>query len=137
MQLSASTKINDLLSTHPFLEDFLVGYNPHFKLLRNKLTRATVGRLATLGAAARIASVDLDALLRDLADAIEKETQARPEVAASRAGTDRAERVAMLGHIIGELHDGGDLATARAKFVQAVGDIDAGEIASMEAWLSG
>jgi len=132
MQLSASTKINDLLSTHPFLEDFLVGYNPHFKLLRNKLTRATVGRLATLGAAARIASVDLDALLRDLADAIEKETQARPEVAASRAGTDRAERVAMLGHIIGELHDGGDLATARAKFVQAVGDIDAGEIASME-----
>ena len=132
MQLSASTKIDDLLSTHPFLEDFLVGYNPHFKLLKNKITRATVGRLATLGAAARIASVDLDALLRDLAVAIEKQTAVRPEVSQGNAGLDRAERIAMLGHIIGELHDGGDLASARESFAQAVGDVDAGEIASME-----
>jgi DUF438 domain-containing protein len=132
MQLSASTKINDLLSTHPFLEDFLVGYNPHFKLLKNKITRATVGRLATLGAAARIASVDLDVLLRDLAAAIEKQTNAHPEVTTGGAGIDRNERIAMLGHIIAGLHDGGDLDTARAQFAQAVGDVDAGEIASME-----
>ncbi len=132
MQLSASTKINDLLATHPFLEDFLVEYNPHFKLLKNKLTRATVGRIATLGAAARIASVDVNALLRALAGAIEKETQARPEVAEGGAGLRREDRIAMLGHIIGELHDGGDLATARERFTQAVGDVDAGEIASME-----
>jgi DUF438 domain-containing protein len=132
MQLSASTKINDLLSTHPFLEDFLVGYNPHFKLLKNKLTRATVGRLATLGAAARIAAVDLDGLLRDLAAAIEKETQTRPEVTGGDSAMTRQQRIAMLGHIIAELHDGGDLATARERFVQAVGDVDAGEIASME-----
>ena len=132
MQLSASTKINDLLSSHPFLEDFLVEYNPHFKLLKNKITRATVGRLATLGAAARIASVDLEALLRDLAGAIEKQTAARPEIASGEASLDRSQRVAMLGHIIAGLHDGGDLATARAQFAKAVGDVDAGEIASME-----
>ena len=157
MQLSASTKINDLLTTHPFLEDFLVAYNPHFKLLRNKITRATVGRLATLGAAARIASVDLDALLRDLASAIEKQTDARPDVVGgesesrgepagsaggvpSREGLgtlpgfplQRDQRISMLGHIIAGLHDGGDLATARAQFAKAVGDVDAGEIASME-----
>jgi len=132
MQLSASTKINDLLSSHPFLEDFLVGYNPHFKLLKNKVTRATVGRLATLGAAARIASVDLDALLRDLASAIEKQTNARPVVARGETGLTRDQRVAMLGHIIAGLHAGGDLASARAQFAAAVGDVDAGEIASME-----
>jgi DUF438 domain-containing protein len=132
MQLSASTKINDLLVEHPFLEDFLVGYNPHFKLLKNKITRATVGRLATLGAAARIAAVDVNALLRDLAGAIEKETQTRPEVQGGEGGMTRQQRIAMLGHIIGELHDGGDLAAARERFAQAVGDVDAGEIASME-----
>jgi DUF438 domain-containing protein len=132
MQLSASTKLNDLLSTHPFLEDFLVGYNPHFKLLRNKLTRATVGRVATLGAAARIASVDLDELLQALAGAIEKETRTRPEVADGEVGLTRQQRVAMLGHIIAGLHAGGDLATARAEFAAAVGDVDAGEIAAME-----
>jgi hypothetical protein len=125
MQLSASTKINDLLATHPFLEDFLVGYNPHFKLLKNKLTRATVGRLATIGAAARIAAVDVHALLRDLAAAIEKETSTSPEVADSGETLDRAQRIAMLGHIIGELHDGGDLASARERFAQVVGDVDA------------
>jgi len=132
MQLSASTKINDLLSTHPFLEDFLVAYNPHFAMLKNKIARATVGRVATLGAAARIAGVDINALLRDTAAAIEKETAVRPEVTSGGDGIDRAQRIAMLGHIISELHDGGDLATARAHFAKAVGDVDAGEIADME-----
>ena len=132
MQLSPSTKINDLLSTHPFLEDFLVAYNPHFTMLKNKIARATVGRLATLGAAARIAGVDISALLRDLAGAIEKQTAARPEIAHAGDGIDREQRIAMLGHIIAELHDGGDLATARAHFAQAVGDVDASEIADME-----
>jgi DUF438 domain-containing protein len=132
MQLSASTTINDLLSTHPFLEDFLVAYNPHFAMLKNKIARATVGRVATLGAAARIAGVDINALLRDTAAAIEKQTSSRPEVIDDGNGIDRQQRIAMLGHIISELHDGGDLATARAHFAKAVGDVDAGEIADME-----
>jgi len=132
MQLSANTNINDLLSTHPFLEDFLVGYNPHFAMLKNKIARATVGRVATLGAAARLAGVDINALLRDTAAAIEKETAARPSVTEGGGGIDRQQRIAMLGHIITELHGGGDLATARAHFAQAVGDVDAGEIADME-----
>ena len=132
MQLSPSTKINDLLSTHPFLEDFLAAYNPHFAVLKNKIARATVGRVATLGAAARIAGVDIGALLRDTAAAIEKQTALRPEISASGGGINREQRIAMLGHIISELHDGGDLATARAHFAQAVGDVDAGEIADME-----
>ncbi len=132
MQLSASTKINDLIDTHPFLEKFLIAYNPHFRLLRNKLTRATVGRLATMGTAARIASVDLKDLLRDVASAIERETLARPEVSQQSESPSREQRIAMLGHIIAELHDGGDVGTARKQFAQAVGDADATEIAAME-----
>jgi DUF438 domain-containing protein len=132
MQLSAATKINDLLQTYPFLEEFLIAYNPHFSLLKNKIARATVGRLATLGAAARIAGVDIEALLRDLAGAVEKQAGTRPEVIQQSEGIDRDQRIAMLGHIIAELHEGGDLATARQQFAQAVGDVDAGEIAAME-----
>jgi DUF438 domain-containing protein len=132
MQLSARTKINDLLAAHPFLEDFLVAYNPHFQLLRNKIARATAGRLATVGTAARIASVEVDALLAALAAAIEQHTQSRPEVQAGSEAPSREQRIAMLGHIIAELHDGGDLATARKQFAEAVGDADASEIAAME-----
>jgi hypothetical protein len=132
MQLSAATKINDLLDTHPFLQDFLVSCSARFQLLKNSVARATVGRLATLGAAARIARIEIDALLRDTAAAIEKETSKRPEVVAGDGVPSRGERIAMLGHIIAELHDGGDVATARQHFAQAVGDVDAGEIAAME-----
>ena len=97
MQLSPGTNINDLLSTHPFLEDFLVAYNPHFTMLKNKIARATVGRVATLGAAARIAGVDITALLRDTAAAIEKETAARPEVTESDGDESRAEPAGIAG----------------------------------------
>ena len=132
MEISANTKINDLLNAHPYLEDFLVAYNPHFKLLKNKITRATVGRVATIGAAARIASVDVNALLGALAEAIEKQTLERPEVKGGATDLSREQRIGMLGHIIEGLHQGGDLATARAQFAAAVGDVDAGEIAAME-----
>jgi uncharacterized protein len=132
MEISANTKINDLLTAHPYLEDFLVAYNPHFKLLRNKITRATVGRVATIGAAARIASVDVNGLLGALAAAIEKQTHTRPEVTGGSVELSREQRIGMLGHIIEGLHQGGDLATARAQFAAAVGDVDAGEIAAME-----
>lgn len=132
MQLSAATKINDLLATHPFLQDFLVSYSEHFVLLKSSAARATVGRLATLGVAARIAGIEVDALLRDTAAAIEKETAKRPQVVEGSGVLGRDERIAMLGHVIAELHDGGDVATARQHFAQAVGDVDAGEIAAVE-----
>lgn len=142
MELSPNTKLNDLLAAHPFLEDFLVDYNPHFRLLRNTVTRATVGRLATLGTAARIASVETKTLLEDLAAAIERKTGNAGNAATKSshsagdlpiaADAERPQRIAMLGHIIAELHDGGDLAAARARFAATVGDADASEIAGME-----
>ncbi len=131
MEISARTKINDLLTFHPFLEDFLIAYNPHFQLLRNKLTRATVGRLATLGTAARIAAVDVKTLLRDVASAIERQTNDKPSIVEGDTA-EREQRIAMLGQIVAHLHDGGDVETARKKFAEAVGDAEAEEIAAME-----
>ena len=47
MTLAANTKVHELLKTHPFLEDFLASYNAKFEMLKNRMARATVGRVAT------------------------------------------------------------------------------------------
>jgi hypothetical protein len=133
MTLSGSTKVHDLLSAHPFLEDVLVGISPKFEMLRNRMARATIGRVATLRTAAGIASVDLDALLQSLAAEVEKRTGHRPEVMPSGAESPRrAQRVEALKGIIQSLHDGGSLEAARARFSEVVEDVEATEIASME-----
>jgi DUF438 domain-containing protein len=44
----------------------------------------------------------------------------------------KGERLAILMAIIQDLHDGGDLERARQRFAEAVGDVEASEIAAME-----
>ncbi len=134
MKLSEKTKVHELLATYPFLEDFLVGRSPKFSMLKNRMARATIGRLATLRAAAGIADLDLGSLLDELAEEIQRVTGARPEIVKTETGQapGRAERLATLKSIIQELHDGGDLEKARARFQEAVEDVEASEIAAME-----
>ncbi|MHC4600638.1 MAG: DUF438 domain-containing protein [Planctomycetota bacterium] len=134
MDLSPSTKIHELLKTYPFLEDFLVGYNPAFKKLTSRVLRATVGRVASLKMIASTGEVDLDRLIADIASEIEAKTGKKVAVSTAPAAEDevRAERIEVLKHIIQELHDGGDLDEAREKFAVAVKDVSATEIAAME-----
>ncbi len=134
MKLTASTKVHDLLETHPFLEDFLASYDSKFEMLKNRMARATIGRLATLRTAAGIADLDLDALLEAIANEIEDKTGKRPEIerAGKDAGPTREQRVQELKAIIGDLHAGGDLERARARFEKAVEDVEVSEIAAME-----
>jgi DUF438 domain-containing protein len=157
MELSENTKVHDLLSAYPFLEEFLPAYDPKFRLLGSQAARATIGRVATLSAAAGIAGVEPRALLAALADEVERRTGARPELAsATGAGGDqassprestprrpggtttpptamtRAQRLETLKAIIHDLHGGGDLASARTRFAEAVGDVEASEIATLE-----
>ena len=134
MKLSQKTKVHELLATYPFLEDFLVCRSPKFSMLKNRMARATIGRLATLRAAAGIADLDLGTLLDELAAEIQRVTGARPEIEKPEAGSapGRAERLSALKSIIQELHDGGDLEKARARFQEAVEDVEASEIAAME-----
>lgn len=134
MKLSGKTKVHELLAAFPFLEDFLVSRSPKFSMLKNRMARATIGRLATLRTAAGIADLDLAALLDGLASEIERVTGTRPEIedAGARTALDRSERLEALKSIIRELHDGGDLEKARARFQEAVEDVEASEIAAME-----
>ncbi len=78
MTLAANTKIHELLKTHPFLEDFLASHNSKFEMLKNRMARATIGRIATLRTAAGIASLDLDLFLDAIASEIEQKTGRRP-----------------------------------------------------------
>jgi len=134
MQLSGDTKVHNLLKEHPFLEDFLVVQHPRFEMLESRMARATVGRVATLRAAAGIASIELEPFVQAIADEIERHTGERPDTDL-RDGSSlatREERVKILKEIIGRLHDGGDREEARKRFAEAVGDVEASEIAAME-----
>ncbi|HNU67899.1 MAG TPA: DUF438 domain-containing protein [Myxococcota bacterium] len=133
MKFSADTKINDLLNAYPFLEDFLASYESKFEMLRNKMTRATIGRIATVRTAAGIANIDLDALVAAIAAEIARHTGAFPEIGESTAPAQtRESRLAALKEVISDLHAGGDLEAARQKFAAAVEDVEATEIAAME-----
>jgi DUF438 domain-containing protein len=131
MKLQGATKVHELLSTHPFLEDFLVTQSPKFEMLKNRMARATIGRMATLRIAAGIANIDLNQLLIAIADEIERQTSIRPTVESSD-GMTREQRLQELKQVITHLHDGGDLEEAKDLFAKAVGDVEATEIAAME-----
>jgi DUF438 domain-containing protein len=134
MRLSAKTTIHELLGTHPFLEEFLAAYHPKFEMLKSQVTRATIGRVATLHTAAGIASIDLKRLIEDIADEVESQTGKRPEIdsAVDRPGRTREQRLQILKDIITDLHDGGNLEEAKRRFSEAVEDVEASEIAAME-----
>jgi DUF438 domain-containing protein len=72
MELTAKTKLNDLLKKYPFLLEFLVKLTPHFEQLKNPALRHALGRGATLSQAARLGDVPLDKLLRELAGEIRR-----------------------------------------------------------------
>ncbi len=134
MTLTPSTRVFQLLKEHPFLEDFLVRYNAKFEMLKNRMARATIGRVATLKTAAGIANLDLKSFLEQLASEIEAKTGQRPEVGLAQQETalTREQRVEVLKEIIQDLHAGGDVEKARERFASAVEDVEASEIAAME-----
>ena len=132
MKLAGSTKVHELLTTYPFLEDFLAAQSPRFAMLRNRMARATIGRVATLRTAAGIAGLDLNALLQAIAAEVEKHSGQRPQTELAAEAPTREQRLAALKAIIQDLHDGGDLAQAKARFSEAVEDVEASEIAAME-----
>ena len=111
MKLSADTKIHELLATHPFLEKYIAGYHPKFEMLGNPVARATIGRVATLRAAAGIAGVDVDALVTAIAAEIGKQTGRAPQgdAASEAPPLTREQRLEALTGIIRDLHAGGDL----------------------------
>ena len=74
MHIGPKTKVDELLSRYPFLKDFLIQLDPHFKALDNPLLRKTLGKVATLSKVAMVGGVDLNKLLSGIAQEIKKQT---------------------------------------------------------------
>jgi len=130
MELTSSTKVNDLLSRYPFLKEYLIGLNPEFKMLDNPFMRRTVGRLASLGRVAMIGGMKVPDLLAGIAAEIKKQTGEVVKVWAGEGGLSEDEqRIETMKHIIKELHAGKDAESQKKKFQELIKDVAPWEIA--------
>lgn len=130
MNITPDTSLHELLRAHPGLVDVLVRLNPRFALLRNPVARATLARAASLRRVAEMGGMPLEELVHALASAIGSPATATPQP--STAEDEHERRLRALRDIIRSLHEGTDLAAARARFAAALGDASAEEIAAME-----
>ena len=134
MTLSTNTTINELLTTYPFLVEFLASYNSKFGLLKNKVARATIGKMATLRQVAGIGGVPMDVLLSDIATEIEKQAGERVRVESDSKDSPPAEneKYVALKEIIRDLHEGAQFDEVKKRFDELVTDVEPTEIAAME-----
>ena len=138
MEISADTKIDNLLKEYPFLEDFMVDLSPKFKGLKNPIMRKTIGKVATLSKVAGIGGLDLEDFLTALTKEIERQADkaaAPDESTSDETGSvisDSAEKQAALKEIIKALHAGEDMAVLKQRFSELVKGVQATEIARME-----
>ena len=70
MEITAKTKIADLLAAYPGLEEQIMNIAPPFKNLSNPVLRRTVGKLADLEKAAQISGMQVLALVNTLRAAV-------------------------------------------------------------------
>ena len=79
MQITAKSKLFDVLEAYPFLEEQIVNIAPPFQNLKNPVLRRTVGKLATLETVAQVGGMDADRLVNTLRRAVgQDELQAEP-----------------------------------------------------------
>ncbi|MBI5529013.1 MAG: DUF438 domain-containing protein [Deltaproteobacteria bacterium] len=131
MQISADTKIHDLITEYPELLEFLVGYAEEFKKLRNPILRNTIGRVASIKEAAALANFSTDKLLADVVAEVARIDGLRGKAPAP-AINDRAARVAAMKSIIRDLHAGADKDALKARFALLLKGLDPSEIGTME-----
>lgn len=91
MKITKDDRIANIIKEYPHLVDVLINYNPHFKLLKNPILRATIAKLATVEKAAQVAGVSLRGLLKVLNSAAgyeltHEELRSIPEI---KRGPDR------------------------------------------------
>jgi DUF438 domain-containing protein len=133
MELSAKTRVNDLLTKYPFLKDYLIGLSPEFRMLDNPVMRRTVGRIATLGRVAMVGGIDQKVLLNGIAAEIGKQADETVVVLTQEGGaSEDTVRIETLKNIIRELHAGKDMETQKKRFQELIKDVAPWEIAQME-----
>lgn len=133
MEITPRTRINDLLAAYPFVKDFLISLDPHFKMLDNAFMRRTMGRLATLSKAAMMVGMDAQELVGRIASEIEDRTGRKVVVKTGEAAAKVPDaKMETLKGIIRDLHRGVDVGVLKARFRELVKDVSASEIAEME-----
>jgi hypothetical protein len=135
MQITPDTKIHDLLQEYPSLKAWLLAYAPAFEKLGNPVVYNTVGRVATLEAAAKMGDVDVAVLVDAVRERVAVASIAAEETAGAAPRLDddeRARRQQVLKGLIRELHAGASIESVKARFDELVRDIDAAEVAMME-----
>jgi len=70
IEITPSTKVNDLLDAYPELEETLIGIAPPFKKLKNPLLRKSVARVATIKHISSVGNVPLNELINKLRKAV-------------------------------------------------------------------
>jgi DUF438 domain-containing protein len=138
MDLSAKTKIDDLLKGYPFLIDFFINKSPKFQHLKNPIMRKTIGKVATLNQVAAMGKIKIDELLRDIANEIKEKTHeevilkedSSPQVSEPLSSPE-ARQEALKG-IIRDLHKGEDMENLKKRFQELIQYVSPSEIANME-----
>jgi hypothetical protein len=70
IEITPSTKVNDLLDAYPELEETLIGIAPPFKKLKNPFLRRAVARVATMKHISSVGNVPLNELINTLKEAV-------------------------------------------------------------------
>ena len=70
IEITPSTKVNDLLNAYPELEETLIGIAPPFKKLKNPILRKSVARVATIKHISSVGNVPLNELINKLRMAV-------------------------------------------------------------------
>jgi DUF438 domain-containing protein len=134
MEITAKTKIDDLLTQYPFLLEYLVGKSPEFRHLKNPIMRKTMGKIATLEMVASRGKLDLATFIDEIRAEIEKRSGVGPEAGAEEKAAimDPQQKREVLKRMIKDLHSGGDFQKIKAEFIEFIKDVTPPEIAQME-----
>ncbi|MBF0559038.1 MAG: DUF438 domain-containing protein [Nitrospirae bacterium] len=135
MELSASTKVADLLTKYPFLKELLINFDPHFSALNNPVIMRTLGRIATMSKVSFMTGVSLEELFPFIAAEVKKKTGETLLVkldAVAEQADESAQRLDALKGIIKDLHKGGDKQLLTERFNELIKDVAPWEIANME-----
>ena len=132
MKLSIATKLFKLIDVYPFLLEYMVGYNPKFRSLKNPVMRKTFGRIATIEMISDMGGIPSDKLLEDIRQKIETETGDALEIVSTSDPIQKKARMEMMKEIIRDLHAGKDVSEIKARFDEMIQDVSPSEIAQME-----
>ena len=76
IEITPSTKVNELLDAYPELEDTLIGIAPPFKKLKNPFLRKSVAKVATMKHISVVGGIPLNELISKLRVAVGQQASA-------------------------------------------------------------